>query len=420
MARILVVDDTTMMQHLVKATLGRAGHELRTAGNGVEGVAVAKDWRPDLIIMDVMMPEMDGYEATRQVRKFPPTALTPIIILTSQETLTEKMRGFEAGADDYIVKPFEPIELGMRVDVLLKRSQALALAQASVAAARVQTSGRLIACFSLQGGAGVSTLAANLAVALSEIWGRSCLLLDLVLTAGHSALLLNMPLKRTWASLAASKPEEFDIDLVEQHLSEHASGLKLMASPLRPEEGDLVTSKHVSAALALLRPAHDYLVADLAHDFSDRTLAVLDAADMILLPFAPDLASVRSVAAALETFKTLDYPPEKVRLILNWTFPRYGLKSADIERALDRKFDLVITYAPDELIKAVNMGQPVVLSSAADPVAVLLEDYAFRLSRPEDLAGRPEAPSEVYQRVARRSPHTNAKGVGAGPAPKKG
>lgn len=403
MAKVLVVDDTPMIVQLVKLTLHRKGHEVRVADNGLAGVAAAKEWRPDIIIMDVMMPEMDGYEATRQLRQYPATALTPILILSAQDSLEEKLNGFAAGADDYLTKPFEPAELDLRIAVHLKRAQALGEATAAAKAHQApQKQGYLIACFSLRGGSGVSTLAVNLSVSLARLWSRPCVLMDLALTGGHDSLLLNLPLKHTWSHLAAVPPDEIDADLVEQHLTLHPSGLRVLASPANPEDGEVVTNAHVATVLGNLRGKHDYLVADLPHDFRESTLTVLDAADVILMPFPPDLASVRSVAAALHAFDTLDYPLERVRLILNWTFPKQGLAQADIERALKHKVDLVLPNDLQDLVKAINVGQPLVLSSPTHPLTLMLEDYAFRISRPEDLIGKPEQESPTYHRVSRR------------------
>jgi pilus assembly protein CpaE len=409
MARILVVDDTPMILQLVTLSLKRSGHEVQTAENGLAGVAAAKEWRPDLIIMDVMMPEMDGYEATRQIRKTPSIAHIPILILSAQEGMEEKLHGFEAGADDYLTKPFEPVELNMRVTVHLKRAQAsLAAAAARAAAEAPKKSGYVIACFSLRGGSGVSTLAVNLSLSLARIWSQPCALIDLALTGGHDSLLLNLPLKRTWADLAVVPENELDSELVEQHLSEHPAGVRVLASPSHPEDGELVKAGHVSEVLRLLRLNYDYVVIDLPHDFRETSLTVLDAADVILMPFPPDLASVRSAVAALHALDTLKYPPGKVRLILNWTFAKFGLAQADIERYLKIRFDLIIPHDSETLIKAINLGQPLVLSPTPNPLATMLEDYAFRISRPEDINREPEKKSVLYERVVRQYKSTAA------------
>lgn len=406
MARILVVDDTPMMVQLVSLTLGKAGHEVRGAENGRQGVALAKEWLPDLVMMDVMMPEMDGYQATRAIRAHPPTALVPIIVITAQDTLSEKMAAFEAGADDYMTKPFEPLELQARVDVHLKR------AMRPAASTQVGAAGQIIACHSLRGGTGVSTLACSLSVALAQLWSRPALLLDLVLAGGHDALLLNLPVKLTWADLVETPPSDIDAAMVDQLLVTHPSGARLLASPVRVQDADLVAAEHVHAAIALIQPRFDWIVADLPHDFRDTTLAALDRAALILVPFAPELASVRSVAAALEVFNALEYAPEKVRLIMNWVFPKSPLPQAEIEKALKRKVDLVLPYQPEEALRAINRGEPLTSGASLGALGTLLEDYAFALGREAGAASAPEQPSDAWRRAALR--------VGKAQSPRKG
>lgn len=406
MARILVVDDTPMMAQLVSLTLGKAGHEVKAAENGLLGVALAKEWLPDLVMMDVMMPEMDGYQATRAIRAYPPTALIPIIVVTTQDTLNEKMSAFEAGADDYMTKPFEPLELQARVEVHLKR------AQRSAVGAQPAAAGQIVACYSLRGGTGVSSLACSLSVALAQLWSRPVVLLDLVLAGGHDALLLNLPVKLTWADLVESKPEDIDATMLEQLLVPHPSGVRLLSSPVRVQDADLVTAEHVQASVALTQSRYDWIVADLPHDFRDTTLAALDRAAVVLVPFAPDLASIRSVAAALEVFHALEYAPEKVRLILNWIFPKSPLPQAEIEKALKRKVDLVLPYQPEEALRAINRGEPVTGGTTPGTLGTLLEDYAFGLGREAGAASAPEHPSEAWRRAAQR--------VGKAPSSRKG
>ena len=141
------------------------------------------------------------------------------------------------------------------------------------------------------------------------------------MTGGHSALMLNLPVKLTWADLAETNPDEYDAAFVEQLLVHHPSGLRLLSSPIRVQDADLVTPQHVAAVLTIAQTQYDTIVADLPHDFRETTLAVLDRASMILMPFAPKLASIHSVAAALEGLRALEYPPEQIQLIFTGTLP---------------------------------------------------------------------------------------------------
>jgi DNA-binding response OmpR family regulator len=118
---ILIADDDPDILALISFRLERAGYEIVRAANGEEAVQVALDRRPDLAVLDVMMPRVDGYEATRRLRQHRETSRMPIILLTARVQEEDIARGFDAGADDYVKKPFSPQELGARVQAVLGR-----------------------------------------------------------------------------------------------------------------------------------------------------------------------------------------------------------------------------------------------------------------------------------------------------------
>ena len=111
MPRILVIDDEPLYHKMIAHALEAEKYQLDFASSGNEGFQKAKIHKPDLIITDVMMPDMDGYEVTRLLRREPDFAHTPILVLTAQAGLQNKLKSFEAGADDHLIKPFEPEEL---------------------------------------------------------------------------------------------------------------------------------------------------------------------------------------------------------------------------------------------------------------------------------------------------------------------
>ncbi len=123
MAKILVIDDDLAINELIKVNLELHGYEVMQAYNGVEGFAKAKQEIPALIILDVMMPEVDGFTVAQRVRQNPETAEIPILMLTALSELNDKVNGFNIGVDDYLTKPFEIEELLVRVRALLKRTR---------------------------------------------------------------------------------------------------------------------------------------------------------------------------------------------------------------------------------------------------------------------------------------------------------
>jgi DNA-binding response OmpR family regulator len=119
-SRILLAEDDALIASIVTHRLGKAGHTVLHVEDGAAAVAAAEAHRPDLLILDIKMPEMDGIEVLRRIRAAPTTPRIPIIILTSLSNEEDIVRGFSLGADDYLVKPFSPAELSVRVDRLLR------------------------------------------------------------------------------------------------------------------------------------------------------------------------------------------------------------------------------------------------------------------------------------------------------------
>ena len=122
--RVLVVDDEPDILSILVYQLSREGYRVGTAISGRAAIAAAAGERPDLIILDLMLPEMDGYEVLKTLRQNASTADVPVILLTARREEEERLRGFEFGADDYVTKPFSPRELVLRVRALLRRARA--------------------------------------------------------------------------------------------------------------------------------------------------------------------------------------------------------------------------------------------------------------------------------------------------------
>ncbi|MBA2873441.1 response regulator transcription factor [Thermaerobacillus caldiproteolyticus] len=118
MAKILIVDDDDHIRELLAVLLKKEGFEIYEAADGAQALSLFETVKVDMVILDIMMPTMDGWELCRELRQF---ADIPILMLTAKGETSQKVKGFELGADDYLVKPFEPIELIVRVKALLKR-----------------------------------------------------------------------------------------------------------------------------------------------------------------------------------------------------------------------------------------------------------------------------------------------------------
>ncbi len=125
MYNILVVDDEVKIRELIRKYAEFEGHKIYEAADGLAALGMCRQYSFDIIIMDIMMPELDGFSACREIRK---TSDTPIIMLSARGEEYDKINGFELGIDDYVVKPFSPKELMLRIDAILKRRTAKATA----------------------------------------------------------------------------------------------------------------------------------------------------------------------------------------------------------------------------------------------------------------------------------------------------
>ena len=116
--RILLIDDEQFYFKLIRKSLKEAEYQLEYASSGGEGLAKLPSFQPEILVIDLKLPEMDGFEILTRVRRDPKFSHLPVIVITSKDELSEKLKAFELGADDYLVKPFQPEELVARMGIL--------------------------------------------------------------------------------------------------------------------------------------------------------------------------------------------------------------------------------------------------------------------------------------------------------------
>ena len=131
-ATVLVVDDDPVILKLLEVNFEMEGFQVVRASDGAEGLERARECRPDIVVLDVMMPRMTGYEVAKALREDAVTARIPIIFVTARAQSSDVERGMELGVDDYVTKPFDPLDLIARVNTLLARSQDEAEAEAEI------------------------------------------------------------------------------------------------------------------------------------------------------------------------------------------------------------------------------------------------------------------------------------------------
>lgn len=394
--KILVVDDSKLMTRMIEDMLKQSGYEVMSANDGPTALKLASEWTPNLILLDVMMPDMDGFEVCRRLREMERVATMPIIMVTAKSSIADKVTGFEVGADDYITKPFELPELRLRVSALLKRSQRLIAGPAAA-----PKPARIITVFSLRGGSGCTSLAVNLAAGLAKLWGIHVPLLDLALPFGVCDSMLNLQPRYRLDDVVNKPIVELGADVITGYLTAHESGIQLLGGFSDATLIDRFSENLVTYVLEQLRSRFRYIVIDTAHDFTPPTIAALDGADTIVIPVTPDINAARLTYNALHIFDSLGYQEEPF-LTLNWTFSQQGISRIQLEKFLKQPFNLVIPYAAGVWSQAINTGVPVIEGDPESPLVAMLEDMVWRLSDPIMQKSKPDNPTPTWQRVSQR------------------
>jgi pilus assembly protein CpaE len=379
--KVLVVDDDLNIQRVLVFTLKQEGFEVHVASDGQAGVEMAAAVDPDLILMDVAMPKLDGYSATQQIRAAETAAAgrrVPIIMLTAEADVEQRVRGLRAGADDDIVKPFHPLELIARIKALLARSGGITKPKAGTEA---PTLARLCSFYGAKGGVGTTTLAINTAIALATRLRRRTALFDANLQFGDERVFLDLGLDASSIVNAISEPD-LDADLLKKLMVTHRSGIDLLLAPPNPEQADIVAERQrtepgtLTNILHLLRKTYDYTIVDTGRTIDDFTLQLFDESDVIFVIMTADLSCLKNVRLVLETMDSLGFERSKVQLVLNRSNAYTGINVDNAESALGRKIDYQIINEYRGAISALNSGEPFMSSRPDGPLGAALSKFA--------------------------------------------
>jgi pilus assembly protein CpaE len=398
--KVLLIDDEAFYNKLLSRPMRDAGHEFDYGKTGKEGLALVSAKNPDVIILDLLLPDIPGFDILTRLRRDSKYDHIPVIVITAKNELGDKLKAFELGADDYLVKPFQPEELVARMRILGRRGRAIQIA--SQLEKGDETRSTVVAVHSLRGGVGNTSVAVNLALALNQIWSRPTLLIDAVLSAGQVAMMLNAKPRFTWEDFIDIETKNIDDDLIGDMASKHPGGLSFVAAPRAPIALDTFSDEFWRVVLDKLSKQYEFIVIDTAHDFSDVTIQMLNFASTVVLMLAPEMSSLRAAMSTMEIYDKLDFSREKIKLLLNSNSSIAGIRPPQIEKVLDHTIDFVIPYEPDAVIRALNFGEPFVLKDTDLPISVIIEDMAYLLSNETYKNIPPAAPTDTWKRVTGR------------------
>ncbi len=340
------------------------------AATGREGIEMARETQPDVILMDINMPDMDGIAATEIINKEIP--VSAVVIMSVQEDAAYLRRAMQAGARDFLFKPISGDDLYATIRkaydlhrATRERFQRAAQAAPEATAKKAERLGKIIVVYSPQGGAGCTTVATNIAFALMREDTR-VLLVDADLQFGDVEVFLNLKAQTTIIDLLDTV-DDLDEELVESILATHDSGLRVLLAPHHPADADKIKNREDMGKLVeKLAMMYDFVVVDTQTYIDDGLISLFDVADRIVLVANPTLPSIKNARLAFDVMDALEYPPEKVVFVLNrmQSERERGRISAEaIENNLKRKVEGQILLDEKTVISAVNRGVPVIASN---------------------------------------------------------
>ena len=357
--KILIVDDDLDTLRLVGLMLQRQGYQISAATNGQQGLEKAFEEHPDLILLDVMMPDIDGYEVTRRLRQNPATVDTPILMFTAKAQLDDKVVGFEVGANDYLTKPTHPSELQARVKTLLSRVD-----EKKDGAVRGGDKGYVIGILSPRGGLGTTTLAVNLAAGLMTKTKDEVIVAEML--PGQGALALEMGLEGDSGLvnlLSLSKISELSNKKVRESLTHHGSGLKILLSSDRPRDMHLTSQlSNYKILVSRLSELARFTVLDLGlglQPFAKNTLPLCDEV-LVIVEGIPN--TIKHTKALIEDITTMGVHKRIINVVLNNRVRSdTQLPSSEVQNKLDHEIIGTLTPAPELFTQATRMQTPAIL-----------------------------------------------------------
>ncbi len=360
--KILIIDDDVDTLRLVGLMLQRQGYTISAASNGTQGLAKALEERPDLILLDVMMPDMDGYEVTRRLRKNPATVSIPILMFTAKTQLDDKVTGFEVGADDYLTKPTHPTELQAHVKALLAR--AVPKETGDITTALHEHHGYVIGVLSARGGLGVSSLSSNLAAGLFSRLQTDVILAELTPGQGTLGMDLGAPHQTGLTEILQGSVVEVTREKVQSVLIPHNSGIKLLLASENPKDVTLTSkAQNYEALVARLATLARFVILDLGVGLPTFVQKILPmcSEQMVVLEGTP--STIQHTKLLIDEIATLNINPKNINVILNnrqrteaqmpWT---------KVQDKLGHSITTTLTPAPELFMQAVRMQTPAVMS----------------------------------------------------------
>lgn len=353
MARIYVIDDDAQLLRMVGLMLERGGHAVTLLNNPIDGLEQIKADKPELLVLDVMMPNMSGHDLAKEIRNNKKLADLPILMLTARSQEVDRMTALKSGANDYLSKPVTSQELIEHVDKLLS--------DADQEEEEEQEQGIIITVYGLRGGSGRTTLAVNLASALRRVSQKDVCLVDLSPSGGQAIMHMRLQARASWLDLPDST--ELNWNELKEILTIHPSGLKVMAAPAKPQIPSALSGERTAQILELLQAHTAFTVVDAPSALTPSFITAVSMADMGLHVVNPEVVSVQTAVKLNRVLSKQNVQVKRKTHLSNQLTPEPQLALSAMERGLNAKVAFQIGYDTNQ-VRAMAQGVPLALTPA--------------------------------------------------------
>jgi pilus assembly protein CpaE len=353
--KILVVDDDPETLRLVSLMLKRQGFQIVAAESGQQAVAMASSELPDIVLLDVMMPDMDGYEVTRLLRKMPEMATTPIMMFTAKTMVEDRVAGFEAGVDDYITKPVHPNELVAVIKTMLSRRRPRELTTSA--------HGHTIGFLAAKGGIGLSTLVINLAVSIQSKTRAQVIAMETRPGMGSWGMELGYANTSGLSNLYRLKPVQINLAAIDKELLNTSYGVRLLlASNQLCDVNPYTPAGQLEAIVQEIRLLGSYILLDLGSMAFPDMEKVLEQCQELIIPLDAFPPTVQRTRILLETLKDFGFGKNKPVTLVSYKRARSEteLSMSQLQDMAGQPISLRFPSAPETAFNANLHSVPVV------------------------------------------------------------
>jgi DNA-binding response OmpR family regulator len=355
--KILIVDDEIDTLRLIGMMLESKGFQIFTASSGEKAISIAENEQPDLILLDIMMPGIDGYDVTRQLRLHKTTRSIPIIIFTARSSMDDRVQGLELGADAYLTKPISSRELLAHIKAVLARCSK------SFEPISTRESGQMIGIIAAKGGLGASTVTLNLAIAIHQHTKKDVLLADFRPGLGSIGLELGYNRPEGLNHLLQLAPKEITHQSIENELVRHSSGLRMLLSSSQPKDArQLVAVNQFETIARLLPQIASYVCLDVGPGITSVNERVLNLCNNVLVIIEPNPQSVAQGIFLVNDLMDIGLGEGQIfSVVVNRVRSSMQLTISQVQEQLGRNPLIVFTPDPELAYQASTQRIPMVL-----------------------------------------------------------